>query len=54
MQIKRDIYLNELIRHRHNGLFKVITGLRRCGKSYLCSICFTGIFLKVAFRTTTL
>ena len=35
MEIKRDIYLNKLIRHRHNGLIKVITGLRRCGKSYL-------------------
>lgn len=35
MEIKRDFYLNELIRKRGNGLIKVITGLRRCGKSYL-------------------
>ena len=35
MEIKRDLYLNKLIRHKHNGLVKVITGLRRCGKSYL-------------------
>ena len=35
MEIKRDLYLNKLIRHKHNGLIKVITGLRRCGKSYL-------------------
>lgn len=35
MEIKRDIYLNKLIRHKHNGLIKVITGIRRCGKSYL-------------------
>ncbi len=35
MEIKRDLYLNKLIRHQHNGLVKVITGLRRCGKSYL-------------------
>lgn len=35
MEIKRDLYLNKLIRHRHNGLIKVITGIRRCGKSYL-------------------
>ena len=35
MEIKRDFYLNKLIRHKNNGLIKVITGLRRCGKSYL-------------------
>lgn len=33
--MKRDIYLNKLIRRKHNGLIKVITGLRRSGKSYL-------------------
>ena len=35
MEIKRDIYLNKLISKKHNGLIKVITGIRRCGKSYL-------------------
>ncbi|MCC8078559.1 MAG: ATP-binding protein [Oscillospiraceae bacterium] len=35
MVIKRDIYLNRLISKKHNGLIKVITGIRRCGKSYL-------------------
>ena len=35
MEIKRDYYLNQLIDRKHNGLIKVITGLRRCGKSYL-------------------
>lgn len=35
MEIRRDIYLNKLISKRHNGLIKVITGIRRCGKSYL-------------------
>ncbi len=35
MIIRRDIYLNKLISKRHNGLIKVITGIRRCGKSYL-------------------
>lgn len=35
MEIKRDIYLNKLIRKKHNGLIKVVTGIRRCGKSYL-------------------
>lgn len=35
MVIKRDKYLNQLITSKHNGLIKIITGLRRCGKSYL-------------------
>ena len=35
LEIKRDLYLNKLIRHKHNGMIKVITGIRRCGKSYL-------------------
>ena len=35
MEIRRDIYLNRLISKRHNGLIKVVTGIRRCGKSYL-------------------
>ncbi len=35
MEIKRDLYLNKLINLKHNGLIKVITGIRRCGKSYL-------------------
>ena len=35
MEIKRDRYLKRLISKRNNGLIKVITGIRRCGKSYL-------------------
>ena len=35
MEIKRDKYLNALIERKHNGLVKVVTGIRRCGKSYL-------------------
>ncbi len=35
MEIKRDIYLNKLILKKQNGLIKVVTGIRRCGKSYL-------------------
>lgn len=37
MEIKRDYYLNKLIAKQHNGLIKVVTGIRRCGKSYLLS-----------------
>ena len=35
MEIKRDLYLQKLIDRKHNGLIKVVTGVRRCGKSYL-------------------
>ena len=35
MNIKRDLYLQQLIDRQHNGMIKVVTGVRRCGKSYL-------------------
>ena len=35
MVIERTVYLDKLISKKHNGLIKVITGIRRCGKSYL-------------------
>lgn len=35
MEIRRDVYLDKLIRKKQNGLIKVVTGVRRCGKSYL-------------------
>ncbi len=35
MEIKRERYLNALIERMHNGMIKVVTGIRRCGKSYL-------------------
>ena len=35
MEIKRDLYLHRLIRREQNGLIKIVTGIRRCGKSYL-------------------
>lgn len=35
MEIARDIYLNKLISKKNNGLIKVVTGMHRCGKSYL-------------------
>lgn len=40
MEIKRDRYLNQLIESRQNGFIKVITGIRRCGKSYLLNVLF--------------
>lgn len=35
MVIRRDFYLDKLIKRKNNGLIKVITGIRRCRKSYL-------------------
>ena len=35
IKINRDFYLRQLIDGRHNGLIKIVTGIRRCGKSYL-------------------
>ena len=35
MEIRRDFYLDKLIKRKNNGLIKIITGIRRCGKSYL-------------------
>ena len=35
MEIKRDYYLNKLIQKENNNLIKIVTGIRRCGKSYL-------------------
>lgn len=35
MDIRRDKYLNDLVNRMHNGMIKVVTGIRRCGKSYL-------------------
>ena len=40
MEIKRDRYLQQLIESRQNGFIKVITGIRRCGKSYLLNVLF--------------
>lgn len=40
MEIKRDYYLNRLIDAKNDGLIKVVTGIRRCGKSYLLNTLF--------------
>ena len=39
-EIKRDYYLEQLIKRKGNGLIKIVTGIRRCGKSYLLRILF--------------
>lgn len=50
LEIKRDLYLNKLIRHKHNGMIKVITGVRRCGKSYLLFELFYKHLLSVGIK----
>lgn len=46
MQVKRDIFLERLINRRWNGMVKVITGLRRCGKSYLLGVLYKDYLLR--------
>ena len=46
MRIERPVYLNELLRSRGNGSIKIITGIRRCGKSYLLKTLFKDHLLK--------
>lgn len=46
MEIKRDFYLNELIDRMDNGLIKIVTGIRRCGKSYLLDPIFKNYLLE--------
>lgn len=47
MEIKRDRYLKKLISYMRDGQIKVITGIRRCGKSYLLQ----NIFKEYLFET---
>ena len=42
--IDRPVYLEQLVTRMHNGMIKVVTGLRRCGKSYLLFNLFIGFF----------
>jgi len=45
MEIKRDYYLNKLISKQNNGLIKIVTGIKRCGKSYLLDPLFKNYLL---------
>lgn len=46
MEIKRDYYLNELVDRIDNQLIKIITGIRRCGKSYLLNTIFKNYLIE--------
>lgn len=50
MEIRRDYYLNKLINRKNNGQIKVITGIRRCGKSYLLNNLFYRHLLESGVR----
>lgn len=50
MEIKRDLYLKKLISHKNNGLVKVITGLRRSGKTYLLFKLFFNYLLETGVK----
>ncbi len=54
MIIKRDKYLDELIGWKHTDLIKIVTGLRRCGKSFLLFNLFHQHLLSVAQTKATL
>ena len=50
MQIKRDFYLNRLVEAKGDGFVKIVTGIRRCGKSYLLFNLFKSHLLKEGVR----
>ena len=50
MEIKRDFYLNRLIEAKGDGLIKIVTGIRRCGKSYLLNTLFYNHILASGVR----
>ena len=52
-EIKRDYYLEQLIKREGNGLIKIVTGIRRCGKSYLLRTLFKIICLKMEWMKNT-
>ena len=45
-EIKRDYYLAQLIKRKNNGLIKIVTGIRRCGKSYLLRTIFKNYLIE--------
>lgn len=50
MEINRDYYLNKVINVENNGLIKIVTGIRRCGKSYLLNHLFYNYLLNKGIK----
>ena len=46
IEIKRDYYLEQLVKRKNNGLIKIVTGIRRCGKSFLLRTLFKNHLLE--------
>ena len=49
MEIERSLYLDKLIKRQGNGMVKVITGVRRCGKSYLLFRIFRDYLIRISY-----
>ena len=49
-EIKRDRYLEKLINRRENGLIKIVTGIRRCGKSYLLDPIYKNYLIEIGVK----
>jgi len=54
MEIKRDKYLNELIKRKNNGMIKVITGIRRSGKTYLVFNIFYDYLISIGVKNNNI
>lgn len=54
MDIERTIYSNKFIERKENGLVKVITGMRRCGKSYLLFKLFYDYLLSIGVKSESI
>jgi len=50
MEIQRNYYLNQLIETKEDGLIKIVTGIRRCGKSYLLNILFYNYLIQSGIK----
>ena len=50
MEIQRDSYLEQLKIRKDNGMIKIITGIRRCGKSYLLFVLFKKYLLEIGIE----
>jgi uncharacterized protein len=50
MEIKRDAYLEQLKIRKDNGMVKIITGVRRCGKSFLLFVLFKMFIMRWVYH----